>query len=301
VRIVTILACALLGASFSYWVYRGIAVVRLELRDFASTPDNLNESARARAAAAAAAAHVVNWRLPNGSRQRAFYLPPRNGMVVVYAHGAPGAASTLLPEALAMARHGIGALLLDLPGYGESEGERNWGPDFSIAIRQAVDFVAAQPGVDARRIGGFGYSMGGFAMARAAAEDKRIAAVVLLATFTNLTDQLHAQFRSRIPGISYFALAAATWSGVSIKDMDTRAAVRGLGSRPLLVVAGARDSAIPGHMARELQLASANGELWVIDGVGHSGFAETAGEAYFRRLQEFWEQALVESRTEGKD
>lgn len=300
-RIVIILVCALLGASFSYWVYRGIVVMHLEFRDFASTSDNQNESARARAAAAAAAAQVVNWQLPDGSRQRAFFLPPRNGRVVVYAHGAPGAASTLLPEAQAMARHGIGALLLDLPGYGESEGERNWGPKFSLAIRRAVDFVAAQPGVDARRIGGFGYSMGGFAMARAAAEDKRIAAVVLLATFTNLTDQLHAQFRSRIPGISYFALAAAIWSGVPVKDMDTRAAVRGLANRPLLVVAGARDRAIPGHMARELRQASANGELWIIDEVGHSGFAETAGEAYFIRLREFWEQALVETRTEGKE
>lgn len=289
--LIALLAGLLLVAS-SYWSYRGLTVFRSALRDYAATPDDLNESTLRSSRAAAAATQTVTWILADGSRQRAFYLPPRNGAVIVYAHGSPGAGSGLLPEALAMAEHGFGAVLLDLPGYGGSEGSRDWGPSFQAAIRSAVDFAIRQPGVDPRRIGGFGYSMGGCAMARAAAGDDRIAGLVLLSTYTNVSDQLHAQYRGRVPALGYFALAAAIWSGVPVAQMDTRAALRRLGRRPVFVIAGGADAAIPRHMADELQQAAANADLWLVEGVGHTGFAARLGAPYFARLREFWGRAL---------
>jgi len=293
-----VLLASLLGVALAYWVYRGIEVFRYELRGVAATPDDRDESSRRRARAAAAATRVVTWQLADGSRQRAFYLPPRNGAVIVYAHGAPGAAAGLLPEALAMAGHGFGALLLDLPGYGESEGRRDWGPSFQVALRRAVDFVVMQPGVDRRRIGGFGYSMGGHAIARAAAEDRRIAALVLLATPTSLLEAYQAKYRSRrLPGLMYFAVAADWASGVPVSRIDTRAALRVLDARPVLVISGVADNAVPGPMALELSLTANKGQLWIVDGIGHVGFAEQIGQPYFERMARFWDTVLPEAPT----
>lgn len=291
VKFLIALAAGLLAIPLSYWLYRGLAVFRDELRGCAisSAPD---ESVLRDSRATSAGLREVSWRLPDGSKQRAFYLPPSNGAVVVYAHGAAGNGLALLPEALAMAEHGFGALLLDLPGYGRSEGRNDWGPGFQATIRAAVDFAVRQPGVNPRGIGAFGYSMGGYAMARAAADDGRIAGLVLLAAYTDLSDLLHFERRSRVPGLGYFAIAADAWYGIPIAEMDTRVALRRLGGRPVFIIAGGADIAIPVSMSEELLSAATNAKRWVVEEAGHTGFADRAGQAYFARLLGFWTTAL---------
>lgn len=293
VRLLAVAIGCLAVLGCAYWVYRGVVVFRMEMLTFEETRDGLDESALLRARAVVPAARLVTWQLTDGSRQRALYLPPRNGAAIVYAHGAPGSGSGLLPEALAMAETGFGALLLDLPGYGESEGSRDWGPAFQASIRHAVDFVVAQAGVDPRRIGGFGYSMGTQAMARAAADDPRIAGLILLAAFTNYPDVLRNEYRSRIPGLSYFALAADLLYGSPVNEMDVLAALRHVGHRPVLVIAGREDHVTTAKMASELSSTAANGQLWIVDGTGHTGFSERIGEPYFARLRNFWGATLA--------
>ena len=300
-RALATLVAALLVLALAYWGIQGALVFRSELGGTAPTPDNRDENSRQQAQAAAAATRVVTWQLADGSKQRAFYLAPRNGAVIVYAHGAPGAASGLLPEALGLASHGYGALLVDLPGYGESEGPRDWGPSFQLALRRAVDFAETQPGVNPRRIGGFGYSMGGHAIAQAAAEDPRIAALVLLATPTTLLEAYRARYRSRFPpGLMYFAVAADWVSGVPVSKIDPSAALRAIGVRPVLVIAGALDNAVPGAMTFALTSTAANGQMWLIDGIGHTGFAGKIGEPYFERMARFWDAALANIATPEK-
>jgi len=53
-------------------------------------------------------------------------------------------------------------------------------PAWLETIHDAVDFIAAQPGVDADSIGAFGYSLGGYLAVALAAQDERIRAVVEL-------------------------------------------------------------------------------------------------------------------------
>jgi len=54
-------------------------------------------------------------------------------------------------------------------------------PAWLETIRDAVDFIAALPGVEADNIGAFGYSLGGYLAVALAAQDERIRAVVELA------------------------------------------------------------------------------------------------------------------------
>jgi len=85
-------------------------------------------------------------------------------------------------------------------------------------IHDAVDFISAQPGVDAERIGTLGYSLGGYLAVAHAAQDERVHAVVELA------------------------------GGI---DAETAASVRRL--PPLLIVHGREDARVSFRNALELQ------------------------------------------------
>ena len=53
-------------------------------------------------------------------------------------------------------------------------------PEWLGAIRDAVDYVAARPGIDARRIGVLGVSLGGYLAVALGIEDRRMRAVIEL-------------------------------------------------------------------------------------------------------------------------
>jgi len=77
------------------------------------------------------------------------------------------------------------ALTFDYRGVGESEGERGRLIPHELVddLRNAVTFLAQQPGVDAGRIAFWGTSFGGAVVPYAAALDDRVCAVVSIAGF----------------------------------------------------------------------------------------------------------------------
>jgi dienelactone hydrolase len=157
----------------------------------------------------------------------------------------------------------------------------------------AVDFAEGQPEVDPMRIGGFGYSNGGCLIARAAAEDERIRAFVLLAAYTNLSDQLHYAYHRRTPGMGYFAIAASIWSGVPVQDLDTVAALERMTPRPALMISGGRDSQIPVSMGEKLKSSIPGAEGILYREIGHLDFAGQGGAYYVGSLVEFFDRAFA--------
>jgi dienelactone hydrolase len=80
----------------------------------------------------------------------------------------------------ALVERGYGVLLLNGPGQGAAKQRGLYGrPDFEVAAGAAVDYLQAQPGVDARRIALIGSSLGGYYAARAAAYEPRLKATVI--------------------------------------------------------------------------------------------------------------------------
>lgn len=290
-----LLVCLVLLAPLGYWAYRGARVFRHTSNEFEPTPYDTTEIGRSMLEKTLTSTSRVGWTLSDGSRQNAFYLPSQNGALIVYAHGSPGTGAGLLPEALGLQAAGYGALLIDLPGYGESEGNRAWDATFVESIRAAVDFASAQDGVDPGRIGGHGYSNGGSLIARAAAEDERLSAIVLVASYTRIADHLHATHSGRLPGLGFFAVAAARAAGVPVSELDTERAVAQMGDRPLLILAGGADRQIPTAMASQLQSAAIRAEMRVFPEMGHVGYAARLGETYFRALEDFWKESLWHS------
>lgn len=129
---------------------------------------------------------------------------------------------------------GVASLALDLPLHGERDDASDTIPyrnplalvaAWRTAVREAraaVEWLAAQPEIDAERIAVLGYSLGGFLALMTAAEERTVR-VVALAAAGDLPD-----------GTPYAALVR--------RAVDPLRAVRQLGGRPLLLLNGRRDS-----------------------------------------------------------
>src|SRR5260370_19075462 len=82
-----------------------------------------------------------------------------------------------------LADAGVITLRYDKRGVGQSGGrlESSSLPDYADDVRSAIKVLAARPDVDPKRIVVIGHSEGGAVALIAAANDKRIAAVALIA------------------------------------------------------------------------------------------------------------------------
>ena len=115
----------------------------------------------------------------DGIRLAGWYVPATNGAAVVLRHGAGSTRSSVLDEAVVLARHGFGVLLVDARGHGESGGRAmDFGWFGGIRdIEAATRFLAARPDVRADGIGVVGMSMGGEEAIGASGGNPLIAAV----------------------------------------------------------------------------------------------------------------------------
>lgn len=293
------LALAAIGALL--WCGRLLQVAGIEYREFSqpvaaqAMPDPIeiasDPGASPHREAVSEAVTETGWELPGEGHQRALRVPSRNGALIVFVHGSPGEATSLWPEAQALARRGFGALLLDLPGYGASAGDRRWGEEFDRSVEEAIEFAERQPDVDSGRIGLFGYSMGTAVAARVAARDDRVRSLVLLAPFTSLEDDLRSTFRGRLPGKGLAAVLAARAWGVDVDALQPLQALSRLGRRPLLLVFGGLDTRSE-RVRAGLTRVAPGARVFVAKTIAHVGF-ERAGATYFDTLQSFWEQSLV--------
>jgi pimeloyl-ACP methyl ester carboxylesterase len=114
----------------------------------------------------------VTFETDDGLTISAWYIPSENGAAVIAVHGAGKNRTKTLDHAEMLAGHGYGVLMIDLRGYGESEGSINsMGWNGYRDISAAVQFLESQPDVDEGRVGGLGLSMGGETLLQAAGEE----------------------------------------------------------------------------------------------------------------------------------
>ena len=122
----------------------------------------------------------------------------------------------------------------------------------------ALDYVAARPDVDRRRIGATGMSMGSTRSWWLAALDQRIAAAVCVACLTQYRALLRHRALAR-HGIYYFLPGM-------LRHFDTDAVLGLIAPRPLLTLTGGRDAGSPRDGVRALNRYCR--ELWTLHGHG---------------------------------
>jgi uncharacterized protein len=229
-----------------------------------------------------------------GLRIAGWYVPSKNRAAVIVTHGTNSDRVSMLPEIRLLADAGFGVLAFDWPGLGESEGPILWGVTARDALTAAIEWVSASAGVDRNRIGGLGFSIGGFVLTQVAATDRRLRAIALESTPSSFD--------------AYVAVHYTAWHFVS--EWPARWALRGtdllsigespirlignISPRPLLIIGETSDPEVPISMTQALYgSAHEPKSLWLIHGAQHGGYAQVAGAEYGRRLQSFFEDNLL--------
>jgi uncharacterized protein len=237
------------------------------------------------------AAKDVSIRTPKGIVLRGWLLDSANGAAVMLVHGSGNDRTQLLPEAHILSGAGYGVLMFDLPGNGESGGQKHRGNEEDF-LRLAVEMLASEPGIHSGGIGAYGFSSGAAFLAEAAAHDARLRGVVLAACYTDGDESLHYDFGRWGPLSGLPALWAARWAGVV--TLHPLASVPAIGPRAVFFIAGDADSTVPPDSSERLYwVASEPRELWIVRGAVHGGYARVAGAEYARRLVAFFDRALL--------
>jgi dienelactone hydrolase len=167
-------------------------------------------------------------------------------------------------------RRGMATLAFDGPGQGESEGLAIE-PAFEKPVGAVLDWLEGRSDLDGARVGAIGVSLGGYYVARAAAYESRLKAVVpiggpydfgvVLPTMPEISQQAF-QFRSHAPDR---AAAHERAKALTLAEAAARIAA------PLLIVFGRQDRLIPPKQAEQLhaEAGSRDKRLQMYEEGGH--------------------------------
>jgi uncharacterized protein len=235
---------------------------------------------------------TVTLRTSDGLDLAAWYVPSRNGAAVVSYPTRAGK----LPQARMLARHGYGVLLLDARGYDGSEGDPNlFGWAGAKEIDAAVAWLRERPDIDARRIGGIGFSVGGEMMIQAAASNPALRAVVSEgAGVRSVREHLLPGPRGwpalpeSVPETAAVAVMSGTAPSPSLTDLVPRVA-----PRPLFLVYAGHGQGGEDLNPRYFRAASEPKTLWKIPEAQHVGGFDARPREYEACVVGFLDRALL--------
>jgi uncharacterized protein len=220
----------------------------------------------------------------------AWYTPPKNGAVILVAHGY-GAARTEHYHAL-FASHGYGVVAWDFRAHGKSAGEfSSLGYYEVLDAKAALDFALAQPGVE--HVGAWGGSMGAVTMIRAAAKYSDIEALVADSPFVTLEEEM--DLRVPFPVMrSLIRFFAERKSGVTLDLVRPIDDIARISPRPVFIIQGMGDGMIPLDSAQRLyDAASEPRQLWIEDEVPHLNMYAFHKTRYTKRVIRFFDEYLL--------
>ena len=225
-----------------------------------------------------------------------FAPPPPAGQAVLLLHGLHGNRDQLLPHADYMLEAGYGALLIDFRYHGESEGRVS-----SMGFHEIKDARAAYAFLRARRdvksVAIWGHSMGG-AVACKLMSEVNAAGLFADAAFSDFAALTRARgARLGFPAALSEFLFIRVFGALSDSDPAALRPVDDLAKveRPVLLLHGSDDEAIPLSQAQRLAAASAQAELSVFQGGGHSDLYELDPVRYRREVLAFLRKAFTTS------
>lgn len=246
----------------------------------------------------------VEFLTADGVTLRGWFLPrPETTRTIVSLHGYRGHMAQLLGISTLLWRAGFNVLLFDFRGRG-----RSGAAPISMGLWERADLAAALDLVERRiegaRVGLLGYSMGAV-VAAYGGRDRRVRALVLDSCFTTLSEVLAGMARREarrylrgwIDG-GAFLPAMEWWHRRRGKPAFAEAApiqiVRGLASKPVLVIQGDLDATVPPEHGERLA-AEAGAELWLVPGAHHCGAYFVDRSAYAERVTGFFRRHLEDA------
>ena len=222
----------------------------------------------------------------------AWYTPPKNGAVILVAHGYGDKRSEDFYALFAT--HGYGVIAWDFRAHGKSEGEfSSLGYYEMLDAKAALDFVLAQPGVE--HVGAWGGSMGAVTMIRATAHYPEIEALVADSPYATLKDEMDLRVPFPIMR-SLIRFFAERESGVTLDLVRPVDDVARISPRPVFIIQGMADGMVPLDSAQRLYDAAGeprHASRWVENDVPHLNMYAYYKTRYTKRVIKFFDEYLL--------
>jgi pimeloyl-ACP methyl ester carboxylesterase len=237
----------------------------------------------------------VAFETEQGLTLNAWFIPSTNGATIITVHGAGSNRATVMDEAAMLARHGYGVLMVDLEGFGDSDGRANaFGWVGARDIHAATAYLSTRSDVDASRIGGLGLSMGGEVLLQAAGESTALAAIVA----EGATGRTAADFGKLESGgdqmLVFHTVVGTVMRLISAEDAPPplMEMVARIGSRDVLLI-GSQVIDELDLMARYNEIGGESFEIWFIPEEKHVGAFDLHPQEYEQRVVRFFDRSLL--------
>jgi fermentation-respiration switch protein FrsA (DUF1100 family) len=222
----------------------------------------------------------------DGVELHGWYLPPvpappgdRQAPGLIWFHGNMETVSDLAPILQEFRPPGVGLLILDYRGYGESEGTPTE-PGLYRDADAAWALLTGFPDIDSTRIGLYGRSLGG-AVALYLATERPVRAVILDSPFSTAREMAD----------QHYSIVPTTLLHLRLDNLERAAHV----TAPLLVVHGTKDRIAPLSMGTAVADTALNGSLFIIQGAGHNDTYALGGESYRTEFHAFVAKHLAKA------
>jgi alpha-beta hydrolase superfamily lysophospholipase len=224
--------------------------------------------------------------------------PAHTKGTLLFLHGVGDCKIAGIPFARAMYTKGYNVFLYDSRQHGESEGDYcTYGFYEKFDCTAALTYLTSRTDVTIGPIGVYGTSMGAAVAIQAAANDKRIAAVVAEGSFTSLKT-IFVDYQKRIIKLPWhFLRNVALVQSQRIANFKARLVspiedIRRL-QIPVLIVHGEHDTFIkPEYSGKLFDAARPPKELLEVKGADHNSVWEAGGKPYEERISAFFEAAF---------
>lgn len=240
----------------------------------------------------------VTFQTSDGVRLSGWFIPSTNRAAVVTLPGAGSNRTGTLSQAVVLARHGYGVLMIDPRGQGRSGGramDAGWYGDRDITA--AVAFLQQQAGVDATRIGVLGLSMGGEEAIGAAAVDPDIHAVVAEGATHRTAADKAGYLPGGITGAIQRAMDQLTFGTAALlspapKPGTLHSAIARASSTPFLLIAASKTVDESEAVSYLRGAAPDRVQTWIVPAATHTGGLATAPAEWTTRVTSFLAHAL---------
>ena len=226
----------------------------------------------------------------DGIRLSAWYTPPKNGAVILLAHGYGNKRPEWVYALLARKKYGV--LAWDARAHGESDGKISTiGYLEVLDVKAALEYATAQP--DVKHIGAWGGSMGGATIIRAAAQFPEVEAVFVDSSFTSLEDEF--DYLVPYPVINPLAeFIVTSGTGIQLDQVSPLDDIVKISPRPVYIVQGMADTVAPPDSGEKLFTAAGEPRfLWQQEDVPHQSMYLDNPRRYQRRLIDFFDEWLL--------
>jgi alpha/beta superfamily hydrolase len=240
----------------------------------------------------------VSFQTEGGRTLGAWFIPSANGATIITVHGAGTNRSTVMDEAEMLVQHGYGVLMIDVEGFGDSEGRGNaFGWLGARSVHAATAYLATRDDVDLARLGGLGLSMGGEVLLQAAGESTALQAIVAEGA-SGRTAEDFSELSNALVMIPLHTVAGITMQLISgeTPPPPLKQMVQQIAPRHVLLI-GADLMEEHELMTLYQELGGETFDLWFIPESKHVGAFDLHPEEYEHRVIAFFDEALLQVDT----